>query len=86
MNPDGAEYPSGLWVNRSQVYEVHLKSDLKPSYLSVQYPMAGDWFMVAFISESSNKIQQAVSFRTVRHEYTYASNCFVFTFPGLPYQ
>ncbi|XP_045606812.2 post-GPI attachment to proteins factor 6 isoform X1 [Procambarus clarkii] len=59
VNPDGAEYPPGLWVNRSQVYEVSLRSDLKPSYLSVQNPVAGDWFMVAFINETSNRITQA---------------------------
>ncbi|XP_042217119.1 post-GPI attachment to proteins factor 6-like isoform X2 [Homarus americanus] len=59
VNPDGAEFPPGLWVNRSQVYEVHLRSDLKPSYLSVPYPVTGDWFMVAFINETSNRITQA---------------------------
>ncbi|KAK8398671.1 hypothetical protein O3P69_004058 [Scylla paramamosain] len=59
INPDGATYPPGLWVNRSRMYEVHLRSDLKPALLSVQYPVAGDWFMVAFIDEASNRITQA---------------------------
>ncbi|MPC32788.1 Transmembrane protein 8A [Portunus trituberculatus] len=59
INPDGATYPPGLWVNRSRMYEVHLRSDLKPALLSVQFPVAGDWFMVAFIDEASNRITQA---------------------------
>ncbi|KAG0711247.1 Post-GPI attachment to proteins factor 6 [Chionoecetes opilio] len=62
INPDRAVYPPGLWVNRSRMYEVHLRSDLKPAILSVQYPVAGDWFMVAFINEASNRITQAVRF------------------------
>lgn len=61
INPDGAEFPPGLWVNRSKVYELHLRSDLQPAYLSVPNPVAGDWFMVAFITEASNRITQAVS-------------------------
>lgn len=63
VNPDGAEFPSGMWINRSHVYEVHLRSDLKPALLSVPFPVAGDWFMVAFINDTSNRITQAVSFR-----------------------
>lgn len=59
INPDGAMYPPGLWVNRSRMYEAHLRSDLKPALLSVHYPVAGDWFMVAFIDEASNRITQA---------------------------
>ncbi|XP_071532485.1 post-GPI attachment to proteins factor 6-like isoform X2 [Panulirus ornatus] len=58
VNPDGAEYPPGLWVNRSEVYEVHLRSDLIPSLLSVPFPLAGDWYMVAFINDTSNRITQ----------------------------
>lgn len=65
INPDGAKYPPGLWVNRSRMYEAHLRSDLKPALLSVHYPVAGDWFMVAFIDEASNRITQAV--RVVLH-------------------
>ncbi|KAK4311369.1 hypothetical protein Pmani_017128 [Petrolisthes manimaculis] len=59
INPDEAEFPPGLWVNRSKVYELHLRSDLQPAYLSVPNPVAGDWFMVAFITEASNRITQA---------------------------
>ncbi|XP_068218327.1 post-GPI attachment to proteins factor 6-like [Palaemon carinicauda] len=59
VNPDGSEYPSGFWVNRSEVYKLDLKSDLKPAFLSVPFPEAGDWFMIAFISETSNRITQA---------------------------
>ncbi|XP_064087571.1 post-GPI attachment to proteins factor 6-like isoform X2 [Macrobrachium nipponense] len=59
VNPDGSEYPSAFWVDRSEVYKLDLKSDLKPAYLSVPFPEAGDWFMIAFISETSNRITQA---------------------------
>ncbi|XP_063607987.1 post-GPI attachment to proteins factor 6-like isoform X1 [Penaeus indicus] len=59
VNPDGAEFPPGMWINRSHVYEVHLRSDLKPALLSVPFPVAGDWFMVAFINDTSNRITQA---------------------------
>ncbi|CAL4067786.1 unnamed protein product [Meganyctiphanes norvegica] len=59
INPDGAEFPEGLWINRTQMYETTLKSDLKPVLLTVEFPQAGDWYMLVFINDTSNRITQA---------------------------
>ena len=63
VNPDGAEYPDGLWLGRQTIYTATLLSDLSAKVLSVPAPLPSHWFMIAFINDNSNRITQAVSIK-----------------------
>ncbi|RXG68572.1 Transmembrane protein 8B [Armadillidium vulgare] len=59
VSPDGADFPKYSWISRQPVYQTTLLSDLTPAFLRVEAPQPGDWFMVAFIFDDSNRITQA---------------------------
>lgn len=72
MSPDGSTFPDLAWISRQPVYQATLLSDLTPVFLTVVGPQPGDWFMVAFIFDDSNRITQAVRvliFTTIKTFY-----------------
>lgn len=60
--PDGANFPSMSWTERSTLYHSTLLSDLRPVLLSIDAPESGDWFLVAFVYDDSKRIKQAVRY------------------------
>ena len=52
-------------MRRERVYNKTLLSNMVPEYMRVQSPVPGDWFMVAFLPDGSNKILQDVRMNVI---------------------
>ncbi|XP_013784143.2 transmembrane protein 8B-like isoform X2 [Limulus polyphemus] len=58
INPQNESFPDNFFFHRKDLYHVTMLTNSDPVLLNVTCPTPGDWFVVAFMTENSQKIVQ----------------------------